>query len=169
MKHIKVFISCAAISLCLMGCTKEDLEFWGSLPPIGPLPNPKIAIALNPTEARLFGKWTLRSMSTKDSTYNDSAWNKNFYIDFTNMTHSTRTMPIINDVAMLALKGTPPEHNIIGKESYYKASDPGKLRIAFNRENYSAVDTAVFLITTLNDNNLVLADSIEKKQWVFYR
>jgi hypothetical protein len=169
MKYTKVFISSVVICLFLIGCTKEDLEFWGAIPPIGPQPNPKISIALNPTEARLFGKWYLRSMSTKDSTYNDSAWNRNFYIDFTNMAHSSKTMPIINDVAMLALKGTPPEHNIMGTENYYGAADSGKLRIAFKVPNYYAVDTVVFSITTLNDSNLVLADSAEKKQWVFYR
>jgi hypothetical protein len=152
-----------------MSCT-DEIAPMVPLPPRQPDPLPPTTlISVNTTEAKLKGLWYLRSMTTVDTTFNDSIFNRSRFIEFSDIGYSSQNMPMVKDDANLSAKGLPTDAFRINQDAYYKAPDSGNLRIIFSYFFAPTPDTSYFTISSLSGQSLVLTDSVQKKQWKFYR
>ena len=168
MKHFKTVSTIFLSGLLLLGCTDDfDMEFPQREPNYGGTIN-LTQVALNPTEQRLRGQWYLRSMSTKDSAYNDSTFNRQRTINFSEFANQDETSPILHDYMSLYAKLTPDSMAHFATRETWNAPDPSTLRIMYT--GFYAPDGVVsFEITKLEFFQLTLVDNSTGRKWNFER
>ena len=168
MKAFYIFTALFLASIYFVGCSDDfDLEFPANTnSPAGS----QIVLSvfpLNPTEQRLRGTWYLRTMSTKDTLYNDSLFNRNRSVGFTEFAYPGRNRPILHDYAFLYAKYTPDVYGL-GANEEYSAPDPAILTIYYSGY-YIGPDSATFRISSLTASELIIQDTVQMKQWRFLR
>ena len=109
----------------------------------------------------------LRTMSTKDTLYNDSLFNRNRSVEFSEFAYTGRNRPILNDHALLYAKGAPDIYGL-GANKEYSAPDPSILTIYYSGY-YIGPDSVTFRISSLSANELVIQDTVQMKHWKFLR
>lgn len=158
-------------NLVFIGCTDDfDLEFPAPVSsPGGGAVTVLSPVALNPTEQKLRGEWYLRSMSTKDTLYNDSIFNRSKTIRFTEFADPGKTRPIVYDYMGLYARLTPDSsaYDVITDETW-QAPDSSTLKI-FYEGYYLSAETITFGIVKLAPYQLTIVDSMTGKQWNFER
>jgi hypothetical protein len=160
MKAFYIFTVLFLASIYFVGCSDDfDLEFPANTnSPAGSRPSPSV-ISLNPTEQKLRGTWYLQTMSTKDTLYNDSLYNRNRSVEFTEITYPGRNRPILNDYALLYAKSTPDAYGLMANEEY-SAPAPAIFTIYYSGY-YIGPDSATFRISSLSANELVIQDTVQ--------
>jgi hypothetical protein len=158
-------------SLAFIGCSDEfDLEFPAPEPsPRGGVTVVSSPVALNPTEQKLRGEWYLRSMSAKDTLYNDSVFNRSKTITFSEFAVSGKTRPILFDYMGLYARLTPDSSVfVVMSDETWQAPDSSTLKI-FYEGLYFPADTVTFGIEKLALYQLTIVDSTTGKKWNFER
>ena len=168
MKHFQIFSTIFLSGLLFLGCTL-DLDF--------PILKPDIQVSsnfsrveLNPTEQRLKGQWYLRSMSTKDSVYNDSISNRQKTINLWEVADpdDINPNPILIDNMSLYARVTPDTMAYYAGRETWNAPDPSTMRIIY-KGFYEPGGTASFGIAKLELYQLTLVDSSTGWTWNFER
>ena len=168
MKHFKIVSNIFISGLLFLGCTDEfDMEFPTRQPTYQGTIN-LIQVTLNPTEQRLKGQWYLRSMSTKDSVYNDSILNRQKTIRFTEFAYPGETYPILEDDMGLYKRVTPGSYVYFERNITWYAPDSSTIRINYN-QFFGPIGMVSLGITKLELYQLTLLDDSTGTIWNFER
>jgi hypothetical protein len=168
MKPFKIVSNIFLSVLLFVGCTDEfDMEFPTRQPTYQGTIN-LTQVMLNPTEQILKGKWFLRSMSTKDSVYNDSILNRQKTIRFTEFAYPGETYPILEDDMGLYKRVTPGSYVYFERNITWYAPDSSTMTINYKEFN-GTKGTLSFGIAMLELYQLTLVDNSTGTIWNFER